>query len=155
MKKKLILACLVVVLFAACKQGNPTSFDLTTVKSAIAESNKAYGESFASADSAKFINSFTTDGCIMPANAPKLCGAEALGMFFKGAITMGVKNIVLTTEDVMGGPEFVIETGTYNLQGDANLSLDNGKFIVVWKIEEGKWKMFRDIFTTNLPVAVN
>lgn len=154
MKKTLILASLI-LLFAACKHENPTSFDLTAVKSAIAESNKAYGESFASGDSAKFISRYTTDGCLMPANAPKLCGAEALGMFFKGAITMGVKNIVLTTEDVMGGPEFVIEIGTYDLKGDANLSLDNGKYIVVWKMEDGKWKMFRDMYTTSLPAAVH
>jgi ketosteroid isomerase-like protein len=67
---------------------------------------------------------------------------------------MGVINVSLTTEEVMGGPEVVIETGTYELSGIANKSLDKGKFVVAWKKEDGKWKMQRNIFNTNkAPVA--
>jgi len=153
--KKILIIVFSILLLGACKNEKQIAFDLSEVKTAISESNKAYGESFASGDSAMFISRYTTDGCIMPANTPKLCGPQALGLFFKGALTMGVKNIVLTTEAVMGGPEFVVEIGTYDLKGDANISLDNGKFMVVWKMEDGKWKMFRDIFTTNLPATIH
>jgi ketosteroid isomerase-like protein len=152
--KKMMIIALAGLLFVACKKEEATPYDLTEAKAAIAESNKTYGEGFAKGDASLFTSNYTKDGCIMPANAPKLCGAEALGMFFKGAQSMGVKNIVLTTEEVMGGPEAVVETGTYELLGEANKSLDKGKFIVVWKMEDGKWKMHRDIFNTSVPVPV-
>lgn len=164
MKKLFTIVCIALV-FVSCK--NETTemaikdevmeiapFDLAAVKEAIAKSNETYGEGFAKADSTVFISKYTSDACIMPANAPKLCGAEAIGMFFKGAQGMGVTNIKLTTEEVMGGPEVVVETGMYELFGADNVSLDTGKFIVAWKMEDGVWKMHRDMFTTNNPPAI-
>lgn len=138
------------LLFFACKKEVATPYDLTEAKAAIAESNKTYGEGFAKGDVNLFTSKYTKDGCIMPTGAPKLCGSEALGMFFQGAQAMGTKDIILTTEEVLGGPDAVVETGTYELQGEANLVLDKGKFIVVWKMEDGKWKMHRDIFNSSL-----
>lgn len=152
--KKMMIIALSGLLFVACKKAEATPYDLTEVKAAIAESNKTYSEGFAKGDEKLFTNKYTKDGCIMPTSAPKLCGTEALGMFFKGAQAMGVKNIVLTTEEVMGSLEAVVETGTYELLGEANTSLDKGKFIVVWKKEDGKWKMHRDIFNTSVPAPV-
>lgn len=152
--KKMMIIALTGLLFVACKKDEATPYDLTEAKAAIAESNKTYSEGFTKGDASLFTSKYTKDGCIMPANAPKLCGAEAIGMFFKGAQAMGVKNIVLTTEEVMGGSEAVVETGTYELLGEANKCLDKGKFIVIWKMEEGKWKMHRDIFNTSVPAPV-
>lgn len=155
--KKLLFISITVLAFAQCKteqKKETTVFSLNAAKVAIAESNKTYGEGFAKGDSSLFINKYSKDGCIMPANAPKLCGSQAIGMFFKGAKSNGVQNINLTTEEVMGGPEVVVETGTYELLGVANKSLDKGKFVVAWKMEDGKWKMHRDIFTTNAAPAV-
>ncbi|MFC4263905.1 YybH family protein [Ferruginibacter yonginensis] len=156
--KKLLFISMVTLVMASCNNETqktvvtPT-FSLDSAKMAIAESNKTYGEGFAKADSSLFISKYTKDGCIMPANAPKLCGSQAIGMFFKGAQGMGVQNIRLTTEEVMGGPEVVVETGQYELLGAENKSLDKGKFVVVWKMEDGKWKMHRDIFTTDAAPA--
>ena len=153
MKKLFIISIPALLLFASCKtekrKESVTIFNLDSAKVAIAESNKTYGSGFAKGDSSLFISKYTKDGCIMPANAPKLCGSQAIGMFFKGAKSNGVQNINLITEEVMGGPEVVVETGTYELLGAANASMDKGKFVVAWKMEDGKWKMHRDIFTTN------
>lgn len=153
--KKLLLASLTALSFASCKTEEKkevvTTFNLEAAKTAIMESNKIYAEGFVKGDSSLFINKYTKDGCIMPANAPKLCGSNAFVMFFNGAKSMGVKNISLNTEEVIGGPEVLVETGSYELLGAENKSLDKGKYVVVWKMEDGKWKMYRDIFTTNAP----
>lgn len=149
--QKIIIVSFALLSLAACKteEKKETSLNLDAAKAAIAESNKTYGEGFAKGDSSLFIKKYTKDGCIMPANAPKLCGSQAITMFFNGAKANGVKNINIVTEEVMGGPEVVVETGTYELLGAANMSMDKGKFVVAWKMEDGKWKMHRDIFTTN------
>jgi hypothetical protein len=31
--------------------------------------------------------------------------------------------------------------------------LDKGKYIVIWKKEDGTWKLHRDIWTTSVPPA--
>ncbi len=151
--KKTIIVSLATLSFMACetkeKKETAASFNLETAKTAIAVSNKSYGEGFAKNDSSLFINKYTKDGCIMPANAPKLCGSQAINMFFKGAKANGVQDINIVTEELMGGPDVLVETGTYELLGATNKSLDKGKYLVAWKMEDGKWKMHRDIFTTN------
>ena len=154
--KNIIIPILAVLFFTNCKEVKEEkivekTFDLAPVKAAIEASNKTFGDAFVKNDAALMIAKYTKDGCIMPAGAPKLCGAEGIGGFFKVAQTqMGVKNIKITTEEVMGSSEVVVETGTYELIGAGDKSIDNGKFVVAWKQEDGKWKMYRDIFTSSV-----
>ena len=131
-----------------------TSFNLDSVKAEIAASNATYGAAFASGDSAAFVAHYTSDGCAMPENAPKLCGAGPITAFFNGGVKMGIKDVKLITEEVMGGPDVVMETGSYEILGDKAVSFDKGKFIVAWKKENGKWKMHRDIWNTSNPAPV-
>lgn len=128
-----------------------STFSIDSAKAAIAASNKLYGECFATSDSAKFISCYTSDACIYVTNAPKMCGPQAITAFFNGAYKMGIRNLKLTTEEVTGSKEAVVETGAYELFADKGISLDKGKFIVIWKEENGKWKMHRDIWNTDMP----
>jgi ketosteroid isomerase-like protein len=154
--KNLIFPLFAVLLFPSCKEVKEEkivekAFDLAPVKAAIAESNATYGDAFVKNDASLLVAKYTKDGCIMPAGAPKLCGPQGIGGFFGVAQkVMGVKSIKLTTEEVMGGADAVVETGTYELFGEGSKSIDNGKFIVSWKQEDGKWKMHRDMFTSSV-----
>lgn len=49
----------------------------------------------------------------------------------------------------MRGPGVVVGNGTYKLLGAINISLDEGKFIVAWKMENGAWKSHGDMFTAS------
>jgi ketosteroid isomerase-like protein len=155
--KNVIVPMFAVLFLTSCNQVKEEKivekmFDLAPVKAAIAESNATYGDAFVKNDASLLVAKYTKDGCIMPAGAPKLCGAEGIGGFFGVAQKgMGVKSIKLTTEEVMGSADAVVETGTYELFGEANKAIDNGKFIVAWKQEDGKWKMHRDMFTSSVP----
>jgi len=128
-----------------------STFSLDSAKASIAASNKQYGECFATGDSVKFVNSYTSDACIYVTNAPKMCGPQAITAFFNGAYSMGIRSLKLTTEELSGSKEAVVETGTYELFVDKGVSIDKGKFIVIWKEENGQWKMHRDIWNTDSP----
>jgi hypothetical protein len=45
------------------------------------------------------------------------------------------------------------EVGQYELRDKAGKVLDHGKYIVVWRKEGGKWKLLRDMFSTNVPAV--
>jgi ketosteroid isomerase-like protein len=130
-----------------------SSFNLDSVKAAIAASNKAFGASFATGDSTAFANCYTNDACINVTGMPRMCGTQALTAFFNGGVKMGINNIVITTEEVMGSKEAVVETGKYEMFVGNKVSAEKGKFIVVWKEENGKWKMHRDIWNSDAPAA--
>jgi ketosteroid isomerase-like protein len=146
------------ILFSCNNEGAKTetvaaAFNLDSAKAAIGASNASYGNCFASGDSVLFVSHYTSDACISPSNMPKMCGPQAINAFFSGGYKMGIRNIKLTTAEVMGGKDAVVETGAYEILGDKGVSFDKGKFIVVWKEENGKWKMHRDIWNTDMPAA--
>jgi len=153
---KFLSVVLITGLLSSCnnesaKTNTAAGFSLDSAKAAIAASNKVYGTCFASGDSTAFANCYTSDACINPAGMPKMCGTQAILGFFNGGRKMGISNVVLTTEEVMGGKDAVVETGKYELFVGDKVSAEKGKFIVIWKEENGKWKMHRDIWNSDAP----
>jgi ketosteroid isomerase-like protein len=152
---KLLAVVLVTGLICSCNneaaKTETAAFNLDSAKAAIAASNKVFGASFATGDSAAFVNLYTSDGCMYPPTMPKMCGPAAITAFFNEGHKGGIANIALTTEEVMGGKDAVVETGKYEVFIANNVSVEKGKFIVVWKEENGKWKMHRDIWNSDAP----
>jgi len=155
--KKLCVLFLSAMIILACNQPTATkevtgSFNLDSVKSAIAANNKTFTEAIEKGDSALFVSNYTTDGCVMPnGGAPKMCGAEGLSKFFGIAKQMGVNSIKLTTTEVLGGKDLVSEEGLYEILDKTGNAIDKGKFIVTWKEEKGSWKKYRDIWNSDMP----
>ena len=159
--KQPLSAFLIVALTAAisCNSGEANkattsdapAFSIDSARAAITASNKTFGECWATGDSTKFAGCYSSDACINPPNMPRMCGSKAIMAFFNGGYQMGVRNIRITTEELFGGPEAVSEIGTCEMFADKNVSIDKGKFIVVWKQENGKWKMHRDVWNSDNP----
>ncbi len=131
--------------------GQPKSDPLAEARTAIAESNAAYFESFVKNDPSIFIARYAKDGCILAPNAPAACGPEAAAAFFKGAYeTFGLRNGKFITTAIYGdGKEFVIEEGLWQSFDASGKLFDDGKFLVLWKKTSEGWKMYRDSFSSN------
>lgn len=161
MKSFLLSMTVFAVLLSACNTAPETKpadeaaasgFNIDSVKAAVAASNVLYGESFAKADSAMFIERYTSDAVLMAPNMPAFNGSAAIAGFYKAALTqMGVKGIALTTSDLYAEGDYATEQGTYELMGADNKSIDKGKFLVVWKKTDAGWKMYRDCFNSDNP----
>lgn len=160
--KYLFVAFLAITSVQACtSSGEKTetaavtpAINLDSAKAAIAASNAIFGSCWATNDSAAFVARYSSDACINPPNAPQMCGSQAIGAFYRGGYAMGIRKIQLTTKEVSSADPYVIETGEFQVEADKGLVLDNGKFIVVWKKENGQWKMFKDIWNSNNPLPV-
>jgi len=125
--------------------------DLEEAKKAIAKSNELYFQAFARNDASLFIDRYAEDCWIMLPNAPALCGPNAANDFFqRGYNQFGVRNGKLITVDVYGVSEDVVaEVGFWKLYNVDNIEFDDGKFIVLWKITPGGWKMWRESFNSS------
>ena len=128
---------------------------LEEAKKAIAESNDIYFQSFVKNDSSIFIDRYAEDCCIMGPNAPAMCGANAPLEFFKMAYNdFGLRNGKFITQEVFGvGDGYVAEVGLWQSFDANNVLTDDGKFLVLWKKTPKGWKMFRDSFSSNRPIA--
>jgi ketosteroid isomerase-like protein len=61
--------------------------------------------------------------------------------------------VTLTAKEVETHGTTAIEVGAYKITGPGQQVLDTGKYIVVWKKEDGQWKLHRDIFNTSVAAA--
>jgi ketosteroid isomerase-like protein len=129
-----------------------TSFDMSKAKSVIADINEKFSEEIKKGDSVGMASHYASDAWVMPPNSepvPKDKIVSAWG----GAIRMGVKDLKIMTDDVTGNAEVLGETGRYEMYGDNNKLLDKGKYVVIWKAENGEWKLYRDIWNTSMPAS--
>ena len=124
-------------------------FNLTAAKDEIIAANKEFMTLFAATDSVGIANLYTQDAKFMMNGAPAFSGKESIQSIISGVMNSGVSSVNLRTIDVWGTEDLLVEEGELSLfAGDTEA--DQGKYIVVWKNEEGKWKLFRDIFNSNL-----
>ena len=122
--------------------------DLDAVKKEIAANNILFDQAVSNVDSAAIVGLYHSEARIYPQGMNEIMRAQMGGMT-RMLSEMGIRNAVLTTTEVMGSGDLVVETGTFQMKGANNAVMDSGKYIVVWKKEDGKWKMYRDMWNSN------
>ena len=127
---------------------NNTSFDLTVAKKEIEEANVAFMELVAKGYSVGLANSYTVDAKFMSAGAPAVEGRVNIQSAMAGIINSGVTKVDIRLKEVYGTEDLIAEEGELTIYvGDAAVAEE--KYNVLWKKEDGNWKLFRDIFNSN------
>ncbi|HEV2832465.1 MAG TPA: hypothetical protein VGW31_10845 [Hanamia sp.] len=127
------------------------AFDIKQGEASIKQSNQLFMKSFQSGDSTEVSNCFATEAKLMIADMPAVEGRDNIKHFMAMAMNKGIKNFKLETIKIWGDSSILAEEGTYKMLDSDDNQLDRGKYIVLWKPEAGNWKMFRDIWTSDLP----
>ncbi len=129
--------------------------DLDLIRKTIEEGNIIFGEAFRRGDAAAVAELYTADALLLPPNSEKIYGKNRINEFWAGAIKMGATDVTLTSVHVFLMGHYTCEIGQYNLtiepQNVPTIE-DKGKYLVIWKEQDGNWKLHIDIWNTNLPV---
>jgi ketosteroid isomerase-like protein len=132
--------------------GDSSVFSLSQVRSEIDTLNRNFMDAIKKGDSAALATVYSDDAVLMPPNSEAV-KSNGIAATWGSFLRMGVKEIKLTTDDLTGNKDLLAETGKYEIYADGQKMIDKGKYVVVWKPSNGNWKMFRDIFNTDMPVA--
>ena len=127
-------------------------FDIETAKKAIDEANREFINLFNSSDSVGLANMFTVDGKSMEPNEPAFVGRSQIQTHYSNVMKMGANKLGLVTIGLWGDEVMLVEEGEYTFLGEDGKQLDKGKYIVLWKMEDRKWKLFRDCYNSDLPL---
>ncbi|MDX2046283.1 MAG: DUF4440 domain-containing protein [Chitinophagaceae bacterium] len=155
MKMLLFIAALPVIV--SCNNENTkngpeeSKFDIEQVKAHITEMNKSYGDRFVNNDTVFYADRYCTDAQAMPEKMPAIKGRDAIRKYNYNDGKNKELKIEVTASDIYGSSGAVIEEGIYNFPDGKGGSFDKGKFIAVWKQEDGKWKLYREIWNTDNP----
>ena len=133
---------------------NKPKFDLNLAKKEIEEANRNFMDLVAKGDSVGLANSYTKDAKFMSAGAPAFVGRANIQNAMSGFVKSGITKIDLRTNEVFGTEDLIAEDGEVTFYVKDKV-VGNEKYIVLWKKEEGKWKLFRDIFNSNSPAPAS
>ena len=138
----------VVLMFAGVASAQQSNSQL---RKAIVAANAEFAAAFARGDGAGIAALYAVDGQLLPPNSNIVSGREAIKTFWQGAIDSGLKQVKLETIEVHGAGATVAEVGTYSILDGNGQVLDSGKYVVIWKREKAKWRLYRDIWNSNNP----
>ena len=149
---RLMLVAALLLPFAAGCQSAPKS-DPAAIRSDVEGLNRQFMEAFARKDAAAVGLLYAEDALALPPGAVEVEGRAAIEGMWKSVMALPFSQIELKTADVDGGPNTAWEFGRYRmLQNDGSV-MDTGKYVVVWKNTEAGWKIFRDIWNSDVPSA--
>ena len=152
-KYAFILLASGLVLDACTKPAEQAPYDLEKAKASIAETNKNFAN-FSSADSMKIAHLYHSQAMLLPPNSEIISGMDKIASFVSGAAKMGVAGFKLSTSSVWGDADLVVEEGAYEVIDKGGATLETGKYIVLWKEEDGQLKLFRDMWSANMPMQM-
>jgi len=150
MKQFISLVFLLLFLAKYGLQAQTTATDLEAAKQEIRQNNLLFSQAFTKGDSSAIVGFYHSEAKIYPPNMGALNQRSEMGHMVTAIPGMGVKGVTLISTEVLGSGDLMIETGTYEMT-DGTKAMETGKYMVVWKKENGKYKMYRDIWNSNLP----
>lgn len=148
---KTIFALLITLLFlSGCRQqqNNNTDslsgrIDIAKARTKIEGIDKQFSRDFYNGDSVALANYYSSD-----AKLGSLQGKDILafwGRTIRNSIKDSTRNLLFTTTAFTGDSDYVVELGIFEERDDKNNLKNSGKYLVVWKQENGQWKIYRDI----------
>jgi uncharacterized protein (TIGR02246 family) len=115
----------------------------------IGKMSKAWEKAYNAGDAAALTALYAKDAMVMAPNGDPASGSSAIKTYFDGDVKAGAKN-ALTTEDVAGSGDYAVETGKFVVTTADGKHLDHGKYVTVYKKADGGWKIYRDIWNSNM-----
>src|SRR5258706_9047746 len=123
-------------------------FNLDSAKQSIEHQNIVFQTAFENSDSVGLGNLFTSDAKMMMPGSPSVEGRAAITSMVAKFMKMNIKRTAKTI-DVWGNGDLLTEEGTASLFDQKGTELDHAKYLVLWKKEDGQWKLFRDMWNSD------
>jgi ketosteroid isomerase-like protein len=128
------------------------SSDVSKVKVTMQSVNDGVSVAFKAKDSVALAANYTSDAVMLPPNSGAVSGADQIRGTWHYFLGLGFKDLKITTSDAWLAGDMAVEQGTWSLIDAKDAVADHGKFLVLWKQEGGKWKLFRDCWNSDLPL---
>ncbi len=137
-------------LLLGCAADMPQPLDVTE---ALQAADAEFVAAFSRGDAAAIAGLYTEDAQLLPPNSDFVSGPAAIQEFWRAVMDAGVAEARLTLEEAEGSGDTAFEVGRYSLHDTGGNAIDDGKYIVIWKRTQGRWRLHRDIWNSSRPAV--
>lgn len=120
------------------------------IRTEIRKMNDRFETLFAQGDASGVASLYTVHGTLLPPGSEAIRGFEGIRNFWQAVMNMGIKQVKLVSVEVEQLTDTTIEQGQYVLSGENEQTLDQGKYMVIWKRHQDQWKLDQDMWNTSL-----
>ena len=164
--KKIFINRLAAIMFCMAVSGCVTSssesdnvplpgFNVEEAKAEIREKTIQFTAAHISKDTAFLNDIFTAGATIYPPNAEAVTGLAAIAQLNWDWVNYGIHEFDEVSGKIYGNGEYIIDEGTYFLRYGEEDITDQGKYINIWKKDNGEWRIISNIWNTSLPVQTS
>jgi ketosteroid isomerase-like protein len=126
-----------------------TTLDMDTANKAIQIQLRAFESSLKKGDSVALGNLYCTDARLLNHGSPSTIGRNDIVKVFGDMIRDSTTNSGFVTNGLWAGDEILVEEGTGYFAKSNGTVVSRGRYLLIWKREEGQWKIFRDTFFSD------
>lgn len=132
---------------------NSSSFDTTGLRKIIEEKNSQFGKAHILRGTAFLNNIFTENARVFAPNAEIITGRSAIAAINWEYVNFGIHEFNIETTALYGSGDYLINEGNYTMSYGKDSTMDKGKFIFIWKLVNGDWKLDSDIWNSSMPLT--
>lgn len=154
-----LLSAIALLIVAACQPtGSGPAGDSGDHEQTIRELSREWSEAIRAGDVDRLVAMYTSDAVIYEPGLQPITGADALRAHFEelAALDIMVMEMEVRDVEVAASGDLAVETGYSHWQwNDAEGPItERGPYIVVWRSENGTWRIAREIFNSDQPPAL-
>lgn len=122
---------------------------MDAINAGVQQTNSFFMRAFANRNAGELAALYTDDAQLLPPSGSIVTGKQGIAAYWDSAMKSGIARAELDTLELDQQGTTAIEVGRARLfREDGNL-LSAAKYIVVWKQQNGNWKLHRDIWNSD------
>jgi ketosteroid isomerase-like protein len=115
-----------------------------------ANPSQGWAEAFNKGDAGAIAALYTDDAILLPPGAPLVRGKAAIEAFMVKDAGGGFQIEIVSLETPSQGYTGY-NLGTFTVKDANGAVVDTGKYIELWKRANGEWKIYADIYNSDIP----
>ena len=104
-------------------------------------------------DSTFLVNIYTQDAKVFPPNSDAVIGRPAIAVITSQYLKFDIKEFREETTAFYGNEDYLIDEGNYFVRYGKDNIIEKGKYLNVWRKEDGDWKLPTNMWNTNMPAT--
>ena len=93
---------------------------------------------------------YAEDGALLPPNSGMTSGRAAIEAYWAEFHASGI-GVEITDTEVYAHSDLGYTVGTFIATDAGGATIDEGKYVVIWRNVDGKWQMHRDTWNSSRP----